>query len=62
METKGDQLDTLLLSYRNGGKGLQDGCKLVEYLITYKKGQHAELIAEIGIHFAQHQTAMLGTM
>ena len=52
METKGDQLDTLMLAYNNSGKGLQEGNKLVEYIVTYKKGQHTELIAEVGIRVA----------
>lgn len=51
-----------MTKYNAGGRGLQDGCKLVEYLITYKKGQHAELIAEIGVRFAQHHTDILSNI
>ena len=43
-----------MAAYRTSKQGLTEGIALVDYLTQYKKNQHAELIANIGIHVAQN--------
>ena len=49
----GDQLDAILMQYKNSNKNFEMGKKMVEYISQHKQSQHQELVLDFAIHVAQ---------
>lgn len=54
-----DQFESLLLDFKRSNKNLTKGEELVTYMLTFKPGQHPEVILEVGIEFAQQDANKL---